>query len=158
MEKDLWKGVWKFKYPGKVRHFLWHFAHNSRALHMGLERRGMDFDTKCVMCGRLNEDGSHLFFKCKRVIPLWKELGLESVRTIFLDMKSAKEVVQSFLNQKEGEQMLTIMLLRQWWFERNRVREGKRMTEASSLTMVIAKMSDDFQAIGKEIAVKAFTI
>jgi hypothetical protein len=32
------------------------------------------------------------------------------------------------------------------------------MTEASSLTMVIAKMSDDFQAIGKEIAVKAFTI
>jgi hypothetical protein len=68
MEKDLWKGVWKFKYLGKVRHFLWHFAHNSRALHMGLERRGMDFDTKCVMCGRLNEDGSHLFFKCKRVI------------------------------------------------------------------------------------------
>jgi hypothetical protein len=49
MEKDLWEGIWKLKYVGKVMHFLWRFAHNYLALR--LERRGMDLDRKCVMCG-----------------------------------------------------------------------------------------------------------
>lgn len=62
-----WKRLWKLKYPGKIRHFLWRFAHNSLALRRVLEHRGMEVDTRCVVCNRLNEDGGHLFFKCKHV-------------------------------------------------------------------------------------------
>jgi hypothetical protein len=32
-------------------------------VRMGPERRGMELDTKFVMCARLNEDESHMFFK-----------------------------------------------------------------------------------------------
>ena len=64
----MWKGLWEIKCPGKIKHFLWRMAHNTTAVRVELRRRGMEVDTKCVLCNRLNEDGSHLFFKCKYVI------------------------------------------------------------------------------------------
>lgn len=62
VERHMWKSLWKLECLGKIRHFLWRFVHNSLAVRMGLERRGLDLDTKCVVCERLNEDGCHLFF------------------------------------------------------------------------------------------------
>jgi hypothetical protein len=97
MDRDLWKSLWKLDCPGKFKHFLWRFAHNSLTLRMGLERRGMELDTKCVMCGRLNEDGCHLFFRCKHVVPVWKEMRLESVREGLAQLRSAKEVTRSVI-------------------------------------------------------------
>jgi hypothetical protein len=37
-------------------------------------------DLDCVLCGRLEEDGAHLFFKCKRVKGVWAALQLEAAR------------------------------------------------------------------------------
>ena len=65
MEEQRWKKLWKMKCPGKVKHFLWCMTHNTLALRMTLKRRGMELDTRCVMCNLLNEDGGHLFFSCK---------------------------------------------------------------------------------------------
>jgi hypothetical protein len=59
----------KSRTKGILRHFMWRLAYNSLALRRGLARRGMELDTKCVMCHRLNEDGGHLFLKCKFLIP-----------------------------------------------------------------------------------------
>jgi len=62
--------------PGKIRHFLWCFGHNSLALRRNLERRGMYIDTRGVIYSRITEDGAHLFFKCKHVKHLWEEVYL----------------------------------------------------------------------------------
>jgi hypothetical protein len=78
------------------------------------------------MCERQNEDGCHLFFKCKYALPVWRELGLEHIRGALAALHSAKEVIKMILGMKEGEQMKVMVLLRQWWLERNRVREGRR--------------------------------
>ena len=77
MDKLLWKKLWKLNCPGKIKHHLWCMAHNSLAVRKELSRRGMDLDTKCVMCSRYDEDGAHLFFKCKCVKHVWAALGLE---------------------------------------------------------------------------------
>ena len=58
-----WKQVWKLSCPKKMIHFLWRLGHNSLALRINLKRRGMKLDTACVMCGRFDEDGEHLFFQ-----------------------------------------------------------------------------------------------
>lgn len=79
-EDNFWRKLWKLKCSGKIKHFLWRMAHNSLALRVNLRRRGMELDTKCVMCNRLDEDGGHLFLKCKLVKQLWRELNLEDVR------------------------------------------------------------------------------
>jgi hypothetical protein len=43
-------------------------------------RRGVDIDTGCHVCLRLDEDGRHLFFKGKKVKLCWQLLNLENVR------------------------------------------------------------------------------
>ena len=75
----MWKRLWKELWPKKITHFLWRLAHNSLALRMNLKRRGMELDTRCVMCGRLDEDGAHLFLKCKHVIKVWQAMGMDDI-------------------------------------------------------------------------------
>jgi len=53
------------------------------------------------MCGRFDEDGGHLFFKCKNVCSLWSELQLEHARAHMASMLSAKGVVDDILKLKE---------------------------------------------------------
>lgn len=62
MESHAWKKLWSLNCPGKMKHLLWRMAHNSLAIRKELARRGMDLDTRCVMCGRFDEDGAHLSF------------------------------------------------------------------------------------------------
>lgn len=57
----IWEKIWKLTCPNKVKHFFWRFAHNSHPLRRNLVRRGMKIDTLCPVCGRLDEDGGHLF-------------------------------------------------------------------------------------------------
>jgi hypothetical protein len=74
----------------------------------------MELDTRCVVCGRLNEDGGHLFFNCKYVKRVWQELNLEAVRGILSCKQSVWEVLQCVLGLKEDVQMKAIILLWQW--------------------------------------------
>jgi hypothetical protein len=67
VDDPFWKRLWNLSCPKKMTHFLWRMGHNSLALRVNLQRRGMKMDTWCVMCGRYDEDGAHLFFKCKHV-------------------------------------------------------------------------------------------
>ena len=50
---------------------------------MNLKRRGLDIDTRCDVCYRFDEDGAHLFFKCKITEERWDTLGLSQKRDIF---------------------------------------------------------------------------
>lgn len=66
-DEPVWKKLWKLSCPGKIKHFLWRLCHDSLAVRTNLARRGMELDTLCVVCNRLDEDGGHLFCKCKYV-------------------------------------------------------------------------------------------
>jgi len=76
-DRRMWKELWGLKWHGKIRYFIWRFAHNSLAVRRNLERRGMEVDTWCVLCNSGWEDGGHLFFNCKHVKHVWQALGLE---------------------------------------------------------------------------------
>lgn len=47
---------------------------------MNIKMRSMKLDTRFILYGRHDEDGGHLFLKCKHVRKLWKELNLEHIR------------------------------------------------------------------------------
>ena len=61
-----WKHVWSLKAANKVKMFVWRLAHNSLANRMKIKKLGVDLDTRCPVCHRLNEDGGHTFLKCKK--------------------------------------------------------------------------------------------
>jgi hypothetical protein len=62
-----WLPIWKLECPLKVKMLIWRISHDSLPHRINLVRRGMDLDPICPTCNRLNEDGAHLFLKCKKI-------------------------------------------------------------------------------------------
>jgi hypothetical protein len=111
-EARFWNKLWSIDCQPKVKHFLWRLSHNTLlAMKRVLQRRGMKLDTKCCMCGRLDEDGGHLLLNCKEVKKVWRELNLEAARCKLAEARSAREMVETVLKLKEKEQLTVIMLL-----------------------------------------------
>lgn len=80
-EGRTWKRIWELPAPNKVRMFMWRVQHESLALRVNLTLRGMKLgSTKCLFCGRVDEDGGHLFTRCKAVKAIWRGLNLEDCR------------------------------------------------------------------------------
>jgi ribonuclease HI len=77
------------------------------------------------MCHRLNEDGAHLFLKCKPVKELWKALNLDDLRRKLLLCADSKEVVGEILKQKEMPKLKSVALLSVWWRVRNKCNAGE---------------------------------
>jgi hypothetical protein len=96
-EISYWEFFWKLSCPPKIKQLLWIFAHNSLPLKMNIKRRGMDCETKCLCCNRLDEDGAHLFLRCKEVKHIWKELKVEEERQLLCECHDAKTVVKQIL-------------------------------------------------------------
>ncbi|WVZ48898.1 hypothetical protein U9M48_000292 [Paspalum notatum var. saurae] len=129
----------------KVTHFLWRLAHNSLALRMNLHRRGMDIDTKCVTCDRLDEHGAHLFFKCKQVTEIWKELKLEQVRLELADKDSAMEVIRDLVKLNEDAQVKVAVLMYSWWNERCRRKEGEPRRNAHTIAHIVRTSAEEIK-------------
>lgn len=110
-EEDFWKKLWKLGVPEKIKHFLWRLCHNTLALRGNLKHRGMDIDTRCVMCGRFNEDAGHLFFKCKQAKKVWQELNLEEQRILLEQQPSGKSVLQAIYKRPGAEQISILVCL-----------------------------------------------
>jgi ribonuclease HI len=149
-KEKLWKQIWKLPIPGKLRHYLWRFAHNSHALKINLKMRGMDIPTKCVLCNRVDEDGGHLYFKCKEVKLLWRCLGLEDQRVQLSVKNTAIEVIQHILSCSEDKSLLMIIALWSWWKERNKGREGEGRRQAEALAHGIQVYAAEVQKIFKK--------
>jgi hypothetical protein len=96
----------------------------------------MRLDTVCVQCGRLDEDGAHLCFKCKKVRQIWNELQLEHIRILLAALDSAKAVLEEIIKLKEEVQRSLVILMYLWWCERCAVREGERPKNSTQLAQI----------------------
>jgi hypothetical protein len=110
-----WQKLWKLTCPPKVKLFWWRLGHDSLPLRMNIMRRGMEIDTKCPVCWRLDEDGGHCFLKCKVVKKFWSHMNLEDTRIQLLSLNNAEEVVNHILSMNESDKLSVIGLLWAWW-------------------------------------------
>ena len=46
----VWHKLWKLSCQPRVCHFLWRLARNSLAFKMNIQRRGVQLDTRCLVC------------------------------------------------------------------------------------------------------------
>jgi hypothetical protein len=67
-ERINWKEIWQLKAPNKLKMFVWRLAHNSLAHRTKIQRLGVDLDTSCPVCKRLDEDGGHIFHEIKSTL------------------------------------------------------------------------------------------
>lgn len=135
--KEVWKEIWKSKCPNKIKQFLWRLTHNSHPLRCNLAWRGMHIDTCCVVYGRLDEDGAHLFFKCKLSKHIWCLLNLEAERAHLAAILDAYRDVECILKQREPKRELMVIILWFIWSERNIIREEGRRRPTDNILRCI---------------------
>jgi hypothetical protein len=129
-ENKFWKTLWDLPCLPKVKQFMWRLAHNSLALKMNIKRRGIDCDMLCVCCKRLDEDGAHLFFKCKNNREIWKAFGLLEVCDRMCAYETAGSVVEEILGMQVEQKVLICCLLWRIWLRRNKLNaEGKYQSD-----------------------------
>ncbi|CAN1126971.1 Putative ribonuclease H protein At1g65750 [Linum perenne] len=74
MEQDVWKTVWRWKGPSRVKHFLWLVAHNRILTNVERQRRHLTNEAGCQRCTGLNEDTLHVIRDCKVAREVWSSL------------------------------------------------------------------------------------
>jgi hypothetical protein len=95
----VWSKIWSLKLPGKVKIFSWRLCQNSLPTRMNIKRKKVELDTRCPMCNRMDEDGGHLFLKCKKVKPIWRSLLIEDVRQLLLSAPTSATMFESIWSE-----------------------------------------------------------
>ena len=81
--------------------------------------------SSCFSCGRAEEDGAHLFIKCKLVKKGWRALGLERERMQLESITGVDAMLDKLWELHERKRMLIIIFWWHWWNNRNKIREGE---------------------------------
>jgi len=122
-------------------------ATNSLAMCTNLKRRGMDVETDCLVCHRMDEDGGHLVFKCKYVKQIWRQMGPDNIREKLKDQRSVMNVVEQILMLDRPIQLKVLFLMSNWWNERNRIREGEKRRDASELAALSSRQTEEVRVL-----------
>jgi hypothetical protein len=142
-----WYNIWNSPCPPNIKTFLWRIAHNSLPVNWNIQRRGMDVDPVCPVCKRLNEDGGHLFFRCKEVKRLWNELELKDLdlRVKLLDCEDAKQVLSVLLHQNVKIKLKTIALMWTWWKTRNKTNAEGGVRNLGQVKAQILRLANEYE-------------
>jgi ribonuclease HI len=142
-----WKKIWDLKGTSKLKMFVWRLAHNSLANRMKIKRVGVNLDTKCPVCNRLDEDGGHVFLKCKKVKECWVQLGLSDTRCKLMDCNSAQAMLECLWTCEEEVQLKALVLMWEWWGARNKVNAGESIKRASEIIGNVERHLLDFSSL-----------
>lgn len=102
------------KCPNKVNMFIWRMVHNSLPLRSNNSRRNIELDTRCPLCHRFDEDGGHLFIKCKYSKSCWGELLMEDIRLTLEQCISPKEIMLKIWQLPVDTQIKVVTILWPW--------------------------------------------
>ena len=128
-ETTQWSKIWDLPCLPKVKQFVWRLAHNSLPLMTKIKKLGIECDTLCTCCTRLDENGAHLFLKCKEMKQLWEKIGMGELRDRMATYETAHSVVQEVLTLNDEQKVLIFRMMWRWWLRRNKEnREGKKLS------------------------------
>ncbi|XP_073362561.1 uncharacterized protein [Aegilops tauschii subsp. strangulata] len=131
---DSWKRIWKLPCPRNVQMFTWRVKHESLALLTNMHKRGLKVEsTRCLFCGRADEDGAHLFIKCKAVKEGWRELALEGERIKLEQIPSVHAMLDFLWGVDEKKRMHILTYWWHWWSVRNKLRKGEPVAPAKEI-------------------------
>ncbi|KAL8524600.1 hypothetical protein ACS0TY_014270 [Phlomoides rotata] len=97
--------VWNKHVPLKITSFSWKLIQDRVPTMWNLLQRGAfnpNFSTKCIMCGKFDEDTKHIFFDCHFTIFVWKKViswfDIGKLRRAF-----SKEHLEEFVKEFQGK-------------------------------------------------------
>lgn len=141
--------VWKVWAPPKVKFFAWLAIQDRIWTADRLAKRGWPNCGLCPLCKRENEEGPHLFFRCRFTVRLWN-LVIEKLGLDYMDASSwhLEDSVRNWWINRTGsttpnrKATASLTMLVSWtiWNERNsRVFRHKSAPPAILLNNILAE-------------------
>ncbi|KAL9671044.1 hypothetical protein QQ045_008607 [Rhodiola kirilowii] len=87
----IWRKKWSARVPNKVKIFCWRLYYNSLSNACNLEKRGVDVDSRCKICGMLGELAAHVIRDCGWANDVAFKLGLDM--SLYSQMTNEKFMV-----------------------------------------------------------------
>ncbi|CAN1187196.1 Putative ribonuclease H protein At1g65750 [Linum perenne] len=72
---DLWKAVWKWEGPNRIKHFLWLATKDKLLTNEGRRQRGLSSDAACKWCRTAAETIVHVLRDCDFTNSTWLAVG-----------------------------------------------------------------------------------
>jgi hypothetical protein len=138
-----WYKIWELQCPNKVKIFAWRLAHNSLPMKRRIKSKGIELDTKCPMCLRLDEDAGHLLLKCKFARAVWQRVQMDDLREKLAQLGSGHDVFYAIWECK-AVQMKLITILRVLWSEWNAVNTDERIKSIDKVCYQISQYISEF--------------
>jgi ribonuclease HI len=123
---------------------LWRIGHDSVPHRCNIARKGIDIDPLCLVCGRLNDDGAHLFLKCKGVKQVWRRLGLEENRQAMLRCDGPKEMLNYIFKLDQSKQIICVAVLWEWWKHRNKINAENAKLNCDGVVIQVKRSAQDY--------------
>ena len=74
IQDQAFEELWRLKVPLKYGVFAWRLLRNRLPTKANLHRRQVQLmDRRCLFCTNMEEEAGHMFFHCRKVIPIWWE-------------------------------------------------------------------------------------
>jgi hypothetical protein len=146
-----WHKIWHLKVPNKVQMFIWRLAHNSLPVRKNVANRGIELDTKCPVCRRMDEDCGHLFFKCKFAKLCWRLMNMEFIRIELMKCRSGVDTIGKIWELEETIQLKVIIFLWRWWSARNKANDAGRMKNANEIYSSVCYFLMEFEKLERNV-------
>ena len=69
--RKMWKGVWSFRIPNRVKTLMWRAGSDALPSKVNLQKRRIMSDSSCPGCNIENESSLHALWSCPCLLPIW---------------------------------------------------------------------------------------
>jgi len=123
---EVFKAIWKLKIQSKASIFAWRLIWDRLPTRKNLRRDVEINDASCPFCRNHEEDASHLFFSCDKILPLWWEsMSWVNIVGAFSEIPKSHLLQLSYYNSDgfKGQRWQSWWIALTWciWHHRNRM-------------------------------------
>ncbi|CAN1259084.1 Putative ribonuclease H protein At1g65750 [Linum perenne] len=104
---NLWKCVWKWQGPNRIKHFLWLVAHNRLLTNSERNRRHMTTEDCCRLCPNSTEDSLHVLRDCRSARDFWLRLRVHSWIAGVRETMKASSFLLSGIDDRRRETLIS---------------------------------------------------
>ena len=119
-----WHRICQLKVPNKVKTFVWRLTHNILPVRRNVANRGINIDTICPVCRKVDEDCGHLFFKCKYAKLCWCLMNMEEIRAELVNCQSGVKTINKIWGLDKNIQLKVVVFLWRWWSAKKNLAYG----------------------------------
>ncbi|CAN1819277.1 Putative ribonuclease H protein At1g65750 [Linum perenne] len=123
----LWKRIWKWQGPNRIKHFLWLVAHNRLLTNSEWKRRHMTDNDCCRLCQSSTSTSLHVFRDCLLAKRFWSSFfPLCNDPSFFAG--TIQEWIHKFIEIAEFSLQFGVALWLLWKARNEDIFEGKKVT------------------------------